>query len=145
MYFPSKKDKWSRLFFYGFPAGLGLIYGINAEPGSWQLVTYNSPAGYITTEILIGLLLWIWCSTGYYVGRAEVKIKCGPFRWSVQKKDIIKISREKNPISAPALSIDRLCIVYGDYKVITISPEKKEQFIHALRQDHPHIKVEEKP
>lgn len=142
MYFRSKKDVWTQIVFYGFILFMIFIYSFGSESYGLQLVTYDSPAGYITTGVLLGILIWFWIGTKYCVRKTEVEIVCGPLKWSIEKKDIIKITKEKSIHSAPALSIDRLSILYGNYKVINISPKNQEEFIRLVTIDNPSIKID---
>lgn len=58
-------------------------------------------------------------------------------------KDIRKISRTKNPLAAPALSYDRLEILYGSqFQAELVSPKDKQQFVSLLKSIHPQIEVE---
>ncbi|WP_216831351.1 PH domain-containing protein [Alkalihalobacterium elongatum] len=143
MYFPSEKDIWAKIFFYGFLMFIFLIYSFGSEPFGLQFITYNSLFGYIITGGLLGILIWIWFRTGYYVGDGKLKIKYGPFRWTIESKDIKKISKEKSPFTAPSLSMDRLSILYGNYKEISISPINKKELIRILTAENPHIVVED--
>ncbi|KGP91269.1 hypothetical protein N780_08710 [Pontibacillus chungwhensis BH030062] len=142
MYFSSKKDIWSRLLYYGFLVFIVLIYRFGSEPFGFQLITYNSIFGYILTGVLLGGITWIWFRTGYSIENGKLTIRFGPIKRNIESRDIIKVSNERSPITAPALSIDRLSILYGDYKVIGISPENKEEFIQLLTSENPDIKVE---
>ncbi|RWZ54527.1 hypothetical protein EQV77_14755 [Halobacillus fulvus] len=141
MYFSSKKDIWSRLFYYGFIVFILFIYSFGSEPFGFQLITYNSMFGYILTGVLLGGMTWIWFRTGYCVENGKLTIRFGPFKRSIDSRDIIKISNERSIVTAPALSIDRLSILYGNYQVIGISPKNKEEFIHLLTSENPDIKV----
>ncbi|WP_345240622.1 PH domain-containing protein [Pontibacillus salipaludis] len=140
MYFSSKKDIWSRLFYYGFLVFIVFIYRFGSEPFGFQLIPYDSIFGYILTGVLLGGITWIWFRTGYFVEDGKLTIRFGPIKRYINSRDIIKISNERSLITAPALSVDRLSILYGDYKVISISPKNKEEFIHLLTSENTEIK-----
>ena len=42
---------------------------------------------------------------------------------------------------APALSVDRLEILYSNYKVINISPKDEKEFIRLLVTNNPNIAI----
>lgn len=42
-----------------------------------------------------------------------IQVQSGPFKSSISSNDIEKVRKTKNPFTAPALSIDRLEILYG--------------------------------
>lgn len=68
----------------------------------------------------------------------------GPFKTTVPIGEIKKLSKTKNPFSAPALSIDRMEILYGHYKVALISPDHEEKFVVMLLEENPRIELDEK-
>lgn len=53
--------------------------------------------------------------------------------------DIKKIKETYNPLSAPAASIDRLQVYYGNGSSIIISPKDKKGFVAHLQTINPHI------
>lgn len=55
---------------------------------------------------------------------------------------IRKIYKTKNPLSSPALSIDRIAIVYNKYDEVLISPKDKKGFVDAILQINSNIIVE---
>jgi len=82
----------------------------------------------------IGLPLWLLTSTRYLLQSERLTIHSGPFTWQVPIADVTKMYATRNPLSSPALSLDRLCLEYGRGKSIMISPANKEQFIQDLEQ-----------
>ncbi|MEG0697900.1 MAG: PH domain-containing protein, partial [Algoriella sp.] len=47
---------------------------------------------------------------------------------------ITKISKTNNPISSPALSLDRIEIFYNKYDSVIISPKNEQEFIQDLQK-----------
>lgn len=95
--------------------------------------------GWVTSGLIIaacllggGLPLWVVLSTKYAMTDDALDIHCGPFRWTVRIVDIENIEATRNPLSSPALSLDRLRIAYGAGRSIMISPENKHQFLRHL-------------
>ncbi|PIC80192.1 hypothetical protein CSV75_09545 [Sporosarcina sp. P18a] len=142
MYFPTKKDIWFFLIIWGFILFMILIYIFGGEPVGWQLITYKSVPGYIIGASILTLLLWIWFGTGYKVDGELLKLKFGPFKSKIHINEIKKISRTKSPFTAPALSVDRLEILYGKYDVINISPKNESEFILSLLAVKPNIQID---
>jgi hypothetical protein len=89
--------------------------------------------GALTLGLGIGLPLWILQSTTYTVTTGFLVIRSGPFHWGVPLRQIKKITPTRNPLSSPALSLDRLRIEYSDVKAIMISPENRKEFLADLR------------
>ena len=82
----------------------------------------------------VGLPIWLLTSTRYVLEPERLTIHSGPFTWQVSLSEITKMYATRNPLSSPALSLDRLCLEYGGGKSIMISPANKEQFIQDLEQ-----------
>lgn len=75
---------------------------------------------------------WILLSTKYTLDDELLLVQSGPLKWRVPVAEISRITPTHNPLSSPALSLDRLRIDYGNGKAIMISPLEKEQFIADL-------------
>src|SRR5699024_8107421 len=143
MYFPTKKDIWFYLMIWGVILFIILIYIFGGDPVGMQFITYKSIAGYIISALILVLLLWIWFGTGYKIDGEFLKVSYGPFKSKLKIKEIKKIRRTKNPFTAPALSVDRLEILFGQYNVINISPKNESGLIHSLLAINPNIHLED--
>ncbi len=82
-----------------------------------------------------GFPLWIFVSTKYIVRNGELKIISGPFSWVIPIESIKSVEEAQSIITGPALSFDRLDIIYGEDKTIVVSPVDKMQFIQRLEQE----------
>jgi hypothetical protein len=61
------------------------------------------------------------------------------------KIDINSIKRiysTHNPLSSPALSLDRIAVVYNTYDEVLITPKEREDFIREVLKINPNIVVE---
>ena len=56
-------------------------------------------------------------------------------------KSIKRIYVTNNPLSSPALSLDRLAVVYNTYDEILISPKERKAFVEELLKINPNIEV----
>jgi membrane protein YdbS with pleckstrin-like domain len=79
--------------------------------------------------LFIGL---IFTRTWYEIDARELRIVSGPFRWTIPRESIRSVEESRNPLSSPALSLDRLRIRYGEKRWILVSPEDKKGFRKAL-------------
>jgi hypothetical protein len=86
---------------------------------------------------------WIWYGTGYEILENELKIRCGPFRQKILIQEIREIKRTRSPLSSPACSLDRMEIKYGKSKRVLISPSDKANFIRAIIEKSPQIRLDE--
>jgi hypothetical protein len=82
--------------------------------------------------ITAGVPVWICTTTRYDLSRQSLIVRSGPFRWSIPLADIKSVTPTRNPLSSPALSLDRLRIEYGQGRAIMISPSDKGAFVRAL-------------
>ncbi|SPF55209.1 conserved membrane hypothetical protein [Candidatus Desulfosporosinus infrequens] len=137
MYFSSKRDTWIGLLLWiPIIAGLVLTTWIPLTNGQYY------PTGTFIFVPIVAFIAWLWFGTGYRVTDDELKIKCGPIRQTIPLKEITKIKSTRNPISSPALSLDRLEIKYGESKIAIISPQDKKGFINLIMEKCPMVTVD---
>jgi hypothetical protein len=79
-----------------------------------------------------GLPLWLLRTTRYVIGDRHLRVHSGPFRWAIALDDITSIEATRNPVSSPALSLDRLRIDYGNGRALLISPKDQDRFLREL-------------
>ncbi|BDU25353.1 hypothetical protein FLGSB24_20970 [Flavobacterium sp. GSB-24] len=78
----------------------------------------------------------------YSIEGDKLKIKCGYFfNFLIEVKKIKTISETFNIISSPALSFNRLEILYNKYDTLLISPKDKNRFLEAIKRINPEIKI----
>jgi hypothetical protein len=128
--FTSKVDRWIVVL---------LVIAIVLSMGAFVFMALMAdPLSILFTGGLVavgaGLPLWIMATTRYTLDGETLRINSGPFRWRVPVKEITSVTPTHNPLSSPALSIDRLSINYGKRRWIMISPVDKDDFITALRK-----------
>ncbi|GGD20716.1 PH domain-containing protein [Flavobacterium orientale] len=123
----SKIDWWLILLIlgiFGYPIAEGILsdqYGLS-----------------LTMLSILLLLFWMFSKIKYVIEGTLLKV------WWV-KIDILSIKRiykTNNPLSSPALSLDRMAIVYNTYDEVLISPKLKKEFIDELLKINPSIIVE---
>lgn len=101
-------------------------------------------AACITLAILLGIFLPIFLSTYYCLTEDTLIAKSGFIRYTIKYDNIISISKTNNPTSAPALSLNRLEIIYIDgvtNKAVLISPKNRKLFLKYLKSFNPQIKI----
>jgi membrane protein YdbS with pleckstrin-like domain len=125
--FRSKVDLWLAGLILGAAILAAATLVIAPISNRWDLVGKVAIAA-----LAVGLPLWILLGTRYELGSTELMVRCGPFRWRVPLAEIQTIRPTRNPLSSPALSLDRLEIRYGIGRVIMISPDQKDAFIRAI-------------
>lgn len=70
----------------------------------------------------------------YGIGNGYLTIRYGICRQRVPLAEIRAVSPTRNPLSSPALSLDRLHVRFGDgfFKAVLISPAEREEFLRHL-------------
>ena len=132
----SKVDWW---------LGLILVITFVVMVGTGIALLVNPPSdGSPTALIALGTFLmaafvgWLPFSLRYTITSTELLVKAAIFRWRIALDRIIEVIPTHNPLSSPALSLDRLRVNYerpnGRTWWVMISPEPREQFLNDLAQ-----------
>ncbi len=127
--FPSKIDAWLVVLLVIAMAGViaGFVGTVMEE--NEPVVMLVMGAVLLLVVLLIVSLLF---RTYYSVEGETLRIVSGPFRWRVPIAEIEALEATRNPLSSPALSLDRLRIRYSGGKSIMISPADKRRFAKAV-------------
>jgi hypothetical protein len=129
--FPSKIDRWLILVFAAAMISqfVALTAVLMYENDPWAVLIITATT--LAAAVFIGSLFRF---TYYSVEGRVLKVVCGPFRWRVPLDEITSVEPTRNPLSSPALSLDRLRIEYGG-RTILVSPADKAGFLRAIGQD----------
>jgi hypothetical protein len=107
------------------------------------MIAVNFWPNVILIVLIAAFIAHMTLTTYYQVDGTNLIIKCGFFYSSnVNITTIRKIRETRNPLSAPATSLDRLEIMYNKYDVVMISPKEKQAFIQQLTNLNPAIEVQ---
>lgn len=133
MKFRSKIDWWLLLIFIVITANIVIkIYEANHH---YSLAS-NFP--HLIIYSLVIFIMWLPIFNTYYVvENGTLVIQSLVFRWKININDITQIEPTHNPLSSPALSLDRLKIYYmknGKIATVMISPKNKEAFLQAINK-----------
>lgn len=126
--FKSKIDWWL-LVILVFAIAVSLI---SAYATVKQAGTSNTIIGVLLALVGAGLPLWLLLTTKYIVASQLLTISSGPFSWVVPLSSISSVTETRNPLSSPALSLDRLAIKYENGKTVMVSPADKAAFRTAI-------------
>jgi len=104
--------------------------------GASQVIAVRTPAVWFVAALIagvgVGLPLWLLVSTRYTLESTQLVVRSGPFTWRIRLADITAITPSSNPMSSPALSLDRLRIDHGRGQSLLISPVDQSRFIAAV-------------
>jgi len=131
--FPSKRDTWI----------VAVIWLSIAVLIAGARVTLRSPAPFAARVSLSGVMLlagafslWVTYATRYTVTATEILVRSGPLRWRVPLAAITSIVPSSNPLSSPAVSLDRLRVAHrganGRARALLLSPADRAGFLAAV-------------
>ncbi|RFZ94720.1 hypothetical protein D0C36_04050 [Mucilaginibacter conchicola] len=96
----------------------------------------------ICLVVVLGLTLPMLLNTKYTISNNNLNVRCGfMININVDIAAITKIEHTRSPLSAPALSLDRLEIFYNKFDSVMISPQDSDNFIAELKNINPVIEV----
>jgi len=117
-------------------AALGLLLALMLAART--VLSHPSPSGWLILlaigPLSLGLMLWTILGTDYTIDDSSLRVRGGPFRWTIRLQDIRSVTPTRNPASSPALSLDRLRVDYGQDRFLLISPKDKEAFVRDLER-----------
>jgi membrane protein YdbS with pleckstrin-like domain len=137
--FRSKVDVWLKLVIAG-----GLV-------AMWLAPVRRIWAGHPVDalDVVIPLLftafiVWVFRTTSYVISADVLIVRSGPVRRTVPLHQVQRLRATHNPLSSPALSLDRIEVTYGRRRVL-ISPEDKRGFVRAVLKQAPTVVVDGLP
>ena len=128
--FRSKVDLWLVVVAVAVPIVLleFIIEGLNTPEKFAEL------AALVIVLAVLGVFGWLYFTTRYTITGDFLLVKAGPFSWVIPIEDISSVEPTRNPVSSPALSLDRLLIRYGQSAELMISPKDKAGFMTELKK-----------
>jgi hypothetical protein len=127
---------------YKSKIGLELIIPITILLGwiMYNLIIEQSWLGIFIVLLLLSFFIYLFKTTYYVIEKDILHVKSGfLINSTIEINSITKISETYNPLSSPALSIDRLEIVYNTFDSILISPKNKKSFIESILKINPTV------
>ncbi|RIK97992.1 MAG: hypothetical protein DCC71_21360 [Proteobacteria bacterium] len=91
-----------------------------------------------------GFIAWTLFGTAYRIGDDAILVRSGPFRWRIPLGAIVSVTPTRNPLSSPAVSLDRLRVAYraarGE-RALMLSPADKAGFLAELAARCPSLRL----
>jgi len=115
-----------------------LVVGIFGYPIIDGILTHD----YFLSVLFSGVLLLFFLLSQTIQYKIEDK-KLIIWNTKIEISTIRKIYRTNNPLSSPALSLDRIAIVYNKFDEILISPKERNEFIKELLKINPSIEIKD--
>lgn len=135
MVFRSKQDGWLKFLVWTtilvtFVVGISVWFDPSIKPVGSIIFTL------IMWSFAI-FMAWLAMSTAYIVKEDHLLIRSGPFKMRIRYEDIRKVSRTQSVLAAPALSTQRLEILYRRYDIAHISPDDEDKMLELLQERCP--------
>ena len=126
-WYPSKIDWWLGVALCVAPIAAVVAIGAAVQSGTWTDVLLALGMLLFVAVLYVGLVLPV----RYGVDDSHLIVRCGLCRQRIALADILEVRRTKNPLSSPALSLDRLRVQFGAgvFKSVMISPKAREAFV----------------
>jgi hypothetical protein len=98
--------------------------------------------GLIPLLLVSAYIAHLFLNTYYIIDGQKLRIRCGFFvNRTIDISSIRKITPTHLMMSAPAVSLDRLEILYNGSDSVLISPKDKEGFVRHLKSIKPEIET----
>lgn len=135
--FPSRVDRWL-VVVVTLSMGAGLLISLASFiPGPVAVAALTTAF----MAVMCAFVAHVFTTTRYTVDHELLLIRSGPFRWKIPLEEIRAIRPTHNLLSSPALSLDRLDVLYGNGQSIRISPKDKAGFLDAIAERVPGLVV----
>ncbi len=138
--YPSKRDWWLMAILWGLSVFfIYTTFTVHTEPAApWMKVFATCFFGFLALlTIATGVLAH---HTRYLLDSANLTIQIGLFRKKIPIAEITEAFPTRNPLSAPAWSLDRIRIRFSGSRFgVLISPENKLEFLEDLNRLAPHL------
>jgi membrane protein YdbS with pleckstrin-like domain len=136
--FPTKVDRWLIVVLaISFAVQVGAAIALLAAPG----VPYAIAIALAVLVVPTALVAALSYPTRYELHPDTLVIRSGVVRYRIPYADLRGVEPTRNPLSAPAWSLDRLKLVRAKGYML-ISPDDKPAFLHALSQRAPQLTLE---
>src|SRR5262245_1639082 len=129
-WYPSKIDWWVALLLCMPPVASVGVCVVLALGGK----TSELPWGLAVVVLLLGIYVGLVFPVRYGLDDTHLLVRFGLCRQRIPLTDISEVRPTHNPLSSPALSLDRLRVRFGQgfFKAVRISPADKSRFLDDL-------------
>ncbi|GAB4277589.1 MAG: hypothetical protein Kow0056_09190 [Coriobacteriia bacterium] len=129
-WFPSKVDWWLGVLLAVAPGICVYILLASLVTSDQEGIT----AGLTSCAFIGAIYLLLVIPVRYGIGPDTLIIRFGVVRQQVRLGDIVEVKPTNNPLSSPALSLDRLAVRTGKgpFRTTMISPDERDTFLAML-------------
>ncbi|MBL7979688.1 MAG: PH domain-containing protein [Bacteroidetes Order II. Incertae sedis bacterium] len=130
---------------YKSKIGLELVIPIALVLGTVLILSAWEEPRWVGPLIILAVgsfIYYVFTTTYYVIDQNMLRVKSAFFiDLKIDIQDIHTIAETRNPLSAPAISLDRLEVRYGHHGRVLISPKDKAGFIREIQHINPHVVV----
>jgi len=138
--YPSKRDWWIVLIIWGSIA-MTILAAVKAAQSAFASMP-GLAFVLFCAAVVLGLLSVLY-ATYYVISGDRLTAHCGPFKSSVLLQNIEEVVPSHNPLSSPALSLDRLHVrCRGSVFGLLVSPRDKQGFLADLVAHAPQLRID---
>ncbi|MDN3452853.1 MULTISPECIES: PH domain-containing protein [unclassified Psychrobacter] len=138
--FVSKVDLWLALLLWGLS-----LFTVSVPLWQWKRDAHKSLIQTILMTVILipfaALMLIPFFGTKYILTNDQLQVDSGFSVQKIELTDITYIMPTQSMSSAPALSLDRIEILYKDEEIL-ISPKDKSRFYCEIRARNPRIVID---
>ena len=129
-WYRSRVDVWIALLLCLPPVSGVLVSVGSALSGDWAGMIVGMGLSLFVAALYLGLVF----PMHYGITDTHLVVRCGVCRAHVSLEEIFEVTPTRNPLSAPALSLDRLRVRFGQGlgKTVLISPTDRDRFLDQL-------------
>jgi hypothetical protein len=118
---------------------LGIVIALRSIPKALTHESVPVQVGLVVILVATAALLISAFFTRYEIGEGKLHIKAWPlYSLTIPIADIYRVERTRETKSSPALSLDRIKVIYKAGSVI-ISPRQESEFVTQLKHQNPNI------
>jgi hypothetical protein len=131
-WYPSRVDWWLAALLCLLPlASLGVCLALVLAGQTAAL-----PVGLASVLLVLGIYVGLVFPMRYGLDSTHLVVRFGLCRQRIPLVEIAEVGPTHNPLSSPALSLDRLRVQYGPgfFKAVMISPADRNGFLDDLAQ-----------
>lgn len=130
--FATKVDNWLLAVIVG--AGIisvaSILLSASTDPNAAVI-------SILVVVLAFGVVLALSLPTHYTIGDSELVVRSGVLRYRIPLEGIVRVYPTRNPLAAPAWSLNRLGVVYTGRRARSfalISPERRGEFLDLLAE-----------
>jgi Bacterial PH domain len=136
--FRSRVDIWLVVLIFGTGIGslIHLAYKLRVT-GDSRLYT-----PFLIVIVSMAPLVWMFTQLSYIITDRELQVRGSIIRSTIPLSTVRSIRPSSSILSAPALSMTRIEVIYGSGNSVVISPKDEARFLETMQARVPGLVIE---